>query len=208
MSNDRRRDGSKPSFSERDKRRRDGGGRPRSDDRGGPPNSRSQKSYRAALEQAFENGKIKEFAATMARRNSVQLDMPRTVPAEPAPADEPAAAPRPAPAPPIPVDPAVVERRKLLAKIKKAKSAKDTARALDRYLQVVGELPKNYEILEKALSHLKIRVVLRALEQLEAMIAAKKPRRSRSLSVQLDILSENHEDADVRELANRVRETL
>ena len=206
MSNDRRRDGSKPSFSERDNRRRQGDGS--RDDRSGIQQGHGQKSYRAALEQAFDSGKLKEFAASMARQNAVEPASPaRTVPVADA-ETVPNAAPPPPRRPPRPVDPAVAERRKLLAKINSAETAKDTARALQRYLQVVGELPGNFEILEKALGHLEIRIVLRALEQLQAMIEAKRPRRSRSLAVQLDILSENHEDADVRELAKSVRATL
>src|SRR5690606_19409595 len=65
---DRRRDGSRPSFSELDKLRRERKARGSSDARVDRASEASaQTSYRAALEKAFDSGRLAEFAATLQR---------------------------------------------------------------------------------------------------------------------------------------------
>jgi hypothetical protein len=74
---DRRRDGSKLSFAERDKRRREGGGERDRGPRGpGTAGGHAQKSYRAALERAFESGRVEEFAATVMRARNPLSEEP------------------------------------------------------------------------------------------------------------------------------------
>jgi hypothetical protein len=218
MSNHNR-DGSKRSFAELDKLRRErkqgGGDQPRSE-RGA--DAQSQKNYRAALERAFDSGRLAEFAASMQRAREPEAALPRATPAPPeidsrlAPAqpdtDDAAAPDTPAPRPRQPLDPEVVERKKMVKQILQATSPRDAAKAIDRYLERHGELPRDLDILEKALSHAKARVVLHALERLAAWIAKEKPRRSRSLAVQLAIIEDTHEDTDIRALAAQVRASL
>lgn len=222
---DRKRDGSKLSFSELDKLRRErkhGGSRQERGDRhnGG----HAQKSYRAALERAFDSGRLAEFAATVQRRHEDLEIPPRNSAQEPGPKpgepgeDERAAAPAQSPPEPAPAsgNPAAgppanterAERRRHAKKILDAESPRDVARAVDRYLGRFGELPGDYDVLERALGHPKTGVVLHALDRLEEAVKKHKPRRSRSLSVQLSILEDTHDDDDVRAHAARVRAAL
>jgi hypothetical protein len=210
------RDGSKPTFAERDKRRREGRGGQRDAGAAGTTQSHAQKSYRAALERAFESGRIDEFAATVMRtRDPAPAGRP-AAPAKPPPAPEPSAdagpdgaPPPPAPPPAAPaVDPARAERRKLLAQIRDAAGPDDLSRAIDRFRSRCGELPDDFEILERALGHRDPDTVRDALRRLEAKLAKGAPRRSRSLAMQLAILSDTHADDEIRELAARIREGL
>ncbi len=216
MADDRRRDGSKLSFSERDKRRREGRDRRDRDDRGsrrGQPHA--QKAYRAALERAFESGKVGELVATL-NRTAEPRPAPPVAHAQPA-ADPPAGAEPSEPAAPAPrkrsskgkrpPSPAAV-RQELLAKIRGAEGGHEVTAAVDRFLAEFEQLPADYEVLEKALDHRKSEVVLRALEQLESALARSKPRRNRSLLMKLAMLEENHDDEDVCALAARVRALL
>ena len=211
-----RRDGSKPTFAERDKRRRErgsrGGGR---DDRGprpdGPGAAQAQKSYRAALERAFAEGKVDELAATLARTRD---PAPSAGPAAPAGSGRTPAGTPPAPAPPpatstiVPGDPARAEKRELLAAIKSAENAEDAARAIDRWHKRFGDLPANAEILEKALGHRDPAVLRAALLALEGLISREKPRRSRTLIMQLSILEDTCADDELCALAARLRHAL
>ncbi len=209
MSRDRR-DGSKLSFSERDKQRR-GGDERREPALGAAGAGRGDKAYRAALERAFANGEVQQLAETLRRASSKPVEVPgwnergallkdkTEANAEPTPPRAPAA-----PA----VSAEVLEKRKLLKKVREAEDAKSAARALDGYLARFDELPKDFEILEKALGHLRQAIVVRALECLEECLAKSKPRRSRSLAMQLMILEEHHEDEEVRARAARVRASL
>jgi hypothetical protein len=252
----RRRDDSKLSFSDLDKRRRErkhgGGGAGRDTPQA---SAHAQKSYRAALERAFDSGKLAEFAATIQRtRDPLPAGAHIDAVARPASPDGAAspghaggqptdatadatteatvdqpAAPGTAPDPAGPADgtgqeQAVVEpaapplprartgeraeRLKLARKITEATAPRDMGKAVDRYLARFGSLPDDYEALEKILSHPKPRVVLQALEALETWVARQKPRRSRSLAVQLSILEDTHEDSEIRALAARVRAAL
>ena len=255
----RRRDDSKLSFSDLDKRRRERKHRGGEADRDTPrPSAHAQKSYRAALERAFDSGKLAEFAATMQRtRNPLPGNASPDGPKADADVDQPAqAAPgavqdpamgapkgpdatgqanpggspiggpgdhsgdgpgdeneeqavlEPAAPSPPPRTSARAEQRRLTRMITEAPSPRDMGKAADRYLARFGSLPYDYDVLEKVLSHPKPRVVLQALEALETWVAKQKPRRSRSLAVQLSILEETHEDSDIRELAARVRAAL
>lgn len=98
--------------------------------------------------------------------------------------------------------------KELAKKITETTDPREIAKAAERYLARFDTLPRDLELLEKLLGHPKTALVLCALETLEAAIAKQKPRRSRSLSVQLSILEETHEDSDVRELAARLRALL
>jgi hypothetical protein len=211
MSNDRRRDGSKPSFSERDKRSRE-----RRDDRssgpsGGPGDGRSaqsDKAYKAALEKAFATGRIQEMAATLSRGSTISLTLPTTsIATPPAPGAVPAEGPLPIPKKPA-VDPAVAEKRELTDKIRSAETSRDTEKAIDRYLAKYESLPRDWDILEKALSHPKSPVVTASLELLATWLEKEKPRRTRSLGMQLAILIDTHIDPAICELAGKVRAAL
>lgn len=248
----RRRDDSKLSFSDLDKLRRERKHRGGGDGRDTPQTSaHAQKSYRAALERAFDSGKLAEFAATMQRARNplpdgVRIDsLPRGASpdgagspdradgrkregnvdqpgqAEPgaAAANDPTDARAPGAtgeeqavvepaAPPAPRTSERAERRRLARKITEATSPRDMGKEVDRYLARFGSLPDDLDALEKILSHPKPRVVIQALEALETWVAKQKPRRSRSLAVQLSILEDSHEDSEIRELAARVRAAL
>lgn len=216
-----RRDGSKLSFAERDKLRRDRGSG-RRDQRGpGPANSAkaayAQKSYKAALERAFADGKVEEFAATLTRASAPpNIELPKkAAPPPPPPRAETATTESPSaravaaqPAQPSPEALARAERRKLIDKIKEATGGRDIAAAVDRYLAKFDPLPSDYEVLEKALAHPSSAIVTQVLHQLIAQLDGSKPRRSRSLAMQLEILEDTGDDAEVRELARRARERL
>lgn len=211
---ERRRDRSRLSFSELDKLRRErkhesGSARVQTTAR-----DSAQKNYRAALEKAFDSGRLAEFAATMQRAREPLASAPRSgEPAPRTPIDERLVAPAEKPAPDSaaatrPENPERAERRKLAKQIIEAETPRDAARAIDRYLEKFQELPRDLDILEKALGLLNTRVVLHALEQLHDWLSKQKLRRSRSLAVQLSILEETHDDDDIRSLAARVRAAL
>ncbi len=225
MSDDRRRDGSKPSFSELDKRRRERRSRGDSDR---PPGSkrahdRAEKTYRAALEKAFEEGRVEEFAATLSRGAEHRLprtDRPAPGPRAPAETGEPRE-PAQAPLPPTPPEELAAEerrraaarkeqskRRELQKKIREAIAPSDVTAAVDAYLAKYGSLPRDFELLEKALHHRSSEVLLLALQALEERLKSEKPRRSRSLSMRLALLEDTHDDDDVRELAEALRKAL
>lgn len=215
---DRKRDGSKLSFSDLDKLRRE-----RKSGRQGDvrveraADAGAQKSYRAALEKAFDSGRLAEFAATLQRsRDPVAQPRPRgkepevdeRLVAQPTTTQAEPEAQAVSPPPRQPVDPERAERRKLAGKITDAEAADELVRAVDRYLERFQELPRDLDVLEKALSHPRSDVVRHALERIDVLVSKQKPRRSRSLSVQLSILEETHGDADVRALAAQIRAAL
>ena len=210
MSHDRRRDGSKLTYAERDKQRRERGQQGRPEPAAGPARShQADKSYRAALEKAFATGRVQEMADSLAKHNTISLALPTTTlrPATgaelaPPPAAAAAATRRPA------MDPAVAERRDLTEKIRSAENARDTAKAIDKYLTRFTALPRDWDILEKALAHARADVVIAALGELEAWLAREKPRRNRSLGMQLTILADTHDDGEVQAHAARVRAAL
>jgi hypothetical protein len=221
---DRKRDGSKLTFSERDKLRRERRSGSSGDGRGGrrerSAERYAQKSYRAALERAFDSGTLEELRATLQRTRDPLAGSLKTAPAPaPAPTSErqppdagsaedgqDEAAPRPQRKPAV--DRTRQERRALLKAILEAETPRDASHAIDKYINKFKELPSDYEILEKALSHTDAAVVTQVLEKLAACIAKSRPRRSRSLSVQLSILEDAHDDDDVRRLAAKIRAAL
>jgi hypothetical protein len=170
----------------------------------------AQKSYRAALERAFENGTLGELA-----RQLTKVEEPRAAPRPPAAAEppaapasaEPAATPAApaATAPPTPANPERENRQKLLLRIKQAEGRDPVTRALDAFLEQYPRLPDDFEVLTKALLHRDDVQALAALAQIEALLAREKPRRSRALIAQLRILEETHDDPELRPIAARVR---
>ena len=99
-------------------------------------------------------------------------------------------------------------RSQLVAKIRDAEGPVEITEAVDRFLAEFPDLPRDYEVLEKALHHRKGEVVRKALEQIEANLAQAKPRRNRSLLMKLALLAENHDDEDICALAARIRPLL
>jgi hypothetical protein len=193
-----RRDGSKPSFAELDRRRRErrsGGGN--RDGRSPVP----QKAYRAALERAFAEGKVDELAAYLA---PIRDPSPST-PSPPTPSPT---APSPPATTTVPGDPARAEKKDLLAAIRAADTADDANKAIDRWRTRFSDLPADPEILEKALAHPDATVVLSALSALDKLLATTRPRRTRSLCMQLSILESTSSDDDVSALAKRLRLAL
>jgi len=222
MPDDRRRDGSKPSFSELDKRRKER--RNRRDDGAPRPSKRAseraQKTYRAALEKAFDEGRVEEFAATISRppeRRLPRTDRPDSAPPPKSSDGRDPDPPAPPPAPPetreekkkrAAASKEHAKRRELLGKIREASSPEEVTEAVDRYLAKHDALPRDFEILEKSLRHRSTEVVMSALRALEALLSSGKPRRSRSLSMRLTLLEETHDDDDVRDLAAALRKAL
>jgi hypothetical protein len=222
-----RRDGAKPTFAELDKMRRerrdgraDGGGS--GGGAGGGPRgageAMAQKSYRAALERAFAEGKVDELAATLARRNETPRVMPQLPTALPAPPAAAAAdgdgvsataapAEATAPAPP-PRDPEREARRKAIEQIMIAEGRDSVTKAVDKWLSKFGPLPNDYEVLGKALAHRADAVLLQVMDQIEGCLAKQKPRRSRTLSAHLRLLEDTHDDNAIRDRAARLRSSI
>jgi hypothetical protein len=204
------RDRKKLTFSERDKLR----GKSRDDrDRGGSGRNNTaqaaaQKSYRAALERAFEAGTLSELAKTL---NRVEEPRPPKPP-EAKPAEAPAAdAPAPVAAAPLPApagDPERENRMKLLARIREAEGREPISKAIDAFLARYPKLPDDFEILTKALSHRDDELVLKAILAVEALCAKEKPRRGRALVGQLRFLEETHADPELRQRAGAARAKL
>ena len=216
MADDRDRPRDKKSWREIDQMR----GKGRSSDRPAPrPNTAqaaAQKSYRAALERAFEAGTLAELAKTLSRPEEPRT--PKPAPAPPPSSEAAAAAPaegQPAPQAPPPPDPAAVaqaaereNRMKLIAKIKESEGRDAITRALDAYFARYPKLPDDFEVLTKALSHKDDERVTFALGAIEALLAREKPRRGRTLQGQLRFLEETHSDAEIRSRAAAVRARL
>jgi hypothetical protein len=199
------------SSSDRDRERPPRGGA------GASAQSVAQKSYRAALERAFESGTLAELAKTLSRTNEPPVPKapppapPAPVAAAPAPAEGGAAsapAAPPATPPPTPVDPERENRQKALVKIREAEGRDAITRAVDAFLKSWPKLPDDFEVLTKALAHKDDARVLDTLDRLEALLARDKPRRARSLQAQLRMLEETHGDPDLRKRAAAVRAKL
>lgn len=184
----------------------------------------AQKSYRAALERAFEAGKLAELAKTLATPRVEEKTLPKAPPlatmsAAGPPPDE-AASPRttssPEPvsavvssaAPPaaVPKDPERESRLKLLAKIRESEGRDAITRATDVYLARYPRLPDDFEVLTKVLSHKNDERVREALHQLMALFdRGEKPRRGRTLAAQLRMLEDTHGDPEIRRLSSEAR---
>jgi len=175
----------------------------------------AQKSYRAALERAFEAGTLGELAKTLTQKEERKPE-PRPAPtgtpppsaASPATSAADAGAPAPAPAP-APKDPDRENRQKMLVKIKDAEGRDPISRAVDAFLGKYPKLPDDYEVFTKVLSHRDDDRVRETLDRLEHMLLhGEKPRRGRTLVAQLRLLEDTHSDKDIREQAARVRAKL
>jgi hypothetical protein len=168
----------------------------------------AQKSYRAALEKAFEAGTLGELAKTLTRaeeRAAPQVSMP-VVPAGASQAAAPPSALPPAPA--LVRDPDRENRQKLIAKIKESEGREPVTRAVDAFLARYPTLPNDFEVLTKVLSHRDDARVEEALAQLALLVAREKPRRGRTLVAQLRILEDTHTDPAIRKAAAEVRAKL
>ena len=220
MAKDRRRDGSKLSFAERDKLRREGrssrGGSGGSGGNRGDSRRKAaaQKSYRAKLERAFEAGELEQLADKL-RAPAPSSDELRQahVKAARLSRDDDAGQSEPEPVrsrePAKPAAPTEAQLRiRAVREIKKSTDARVTGKAIERYVAQYGQLPADFEVLEKALSHPKENIVLGALSKLEDMLKTDKPRRSRGLAGQLALLSDTHADEEVCDLAARLRGLL
>jgi hypothetical protein len=206
---DQSRGKSRPGDRDRD---RDRGGRG-SGGGGQTASSAAQKTYRAALERAFEAGTLAELAKTLSR-----VEEPKPTPAKPAAAPEATPAPIPGapagtPAPSTsasepPRDLDRDNRMKMLARIREAEGRDPITRAIDAFLAKYPRLPDDFEVLTKALSHKDDDRILVTLGQLDVLAAREKPRRGRSLVGQLRFLEETHADPEIRRLAAVVRARL
>jgi hypothetical protein len=189
------------------------------------------KSYRAALERAFEGGTLAELAKTL-MRNHEDIVPPGAQPAPPKPeattengtnganghatatattdaTDEPPTRqPLPQAPPPAPKDPERENRMKLIVKIKEAEGRDAITRAIDAYLARYPKLPPDFEVLTKALSHKDDDRVRETLGQLADLLTREKPRRGRTLVAQLRFLEETHGDPEIRTLAAELRAKL
>jgi len=217
MADDRDRPRAKKSWREIDQMRGKGRGGDRDSARPSSAASPAQKSYRAALERAFESGTLAELAKTLARPEEPRAPRPAPVPQPPPEPATPAAAaaePVASAAPPAP-DPAAVaavadreNRMKLLARIKESEGRDVITRAIDAFLARYPKLPDDFEVLTKALSHKDDEQVATALTAIEALLAREKPRRARTLQGQLRFLEETHSDPAIRTRAATVRSRL
>jgi hypothetical protein len=216
MADDRDRPRAKKSWREIDQTR--GKGRTSSDRPEPRPNSAqaaAQKSYRAALERAFEAGTLAELAKTISRPEEPRTPRPAPVPqpsADGTPAVAAAAPEAPAPAPPDPAQAAQAadreNRMKLIARIKEAEGRDVITRAIDAFLARYPKLPDDFEVLTKALSHKDDERIVVTLAAIETLLGKEKPRRARTLQGQLRFLEETHSDPEIRTRAAAVRARL
>jgi hypothetical protein len=172
----------------------------------------AQKSYRAALEKAFEAGKLEELAKTLSR-----VDEPKPPAPPPAAAREkeaPSASPQaaagaPPPAAPAAKDPDRENRQKMLVRIKEAEGREPISRAIDAFLGRYPKLPDDFEVLTKALAHRDDDRVRETLDRLEHLLLHnEKPRRARTLAAQVRLLEDTHSDPEIRRRAAEVRSRL
>ena len=177
----------------------------------------AQKSYRAALERAFEAGKLGELARTLTKADEPATPSPTTATATASPRAATPGSPTesshvPAPLPPAPPaperDPERENRQKLLAKIRDAKGRDAVTRAVDAFLAKYVKLPDDYELLTRALDHKDDDRISAALDQLSGMLARDKPRRGRALAAQLRFIEDTHDQPGIRKYAAEVRSRL
>lgn len=173
----------------------------------------AQKSYRAALERAFEAGKLGELAKSLARPDDPASSgagptPPRVTPQGSMPLQPVEVAPLPPAPTPREPDPERENRQKLIAKVRAAEGRDSVTRAVDAFLAKYPKLPDDYELLTKALAHKDYDRVRAVLDQLTAMLAKEKPRRGRALAAQLRFLEDTNDDPGIRRYAAEVRNRL
>lgn len=200
-------------------------GKSRGADRDGAPKPSSpaalaaQKSYRAALERAFEAGTLGELAKTLTRPEEraspiTPSQVPHAGPHSAAPNGAIASVAAPAsfhalpPAPPVVRDPERENRQKLIAKIKESEGRELITRAVDAFLARYPKLPDDFEVLTKVLAHRDDERVREGLAQLAELVGREKPRRGRTLAAQLRFLEDTHTDPTIRKLAGEVHGKL
>lgn len=180
-----------------------------------PAAMNAQKSYRAALERAFTNGTIEEFAKTL--QGPPRESRPPTT--APAPSNgtpaalptsaEPAAEPVPAaPAIETPRDPDRDNRMKMLVRIREAEGREPITKAIDAFLAKYPKLPDDFEVLAKLLSHKSDDRIADGLARIGDLLGREKPRRGRTLVAHLRILEDTHSDPEIRRQASQVRAKL
>lgn len=155
---------------------------------------RASKQHRAALDALFEKGEVGKLAEKLiapSRQPPALVDAPKP---KAAPAPEPEKAPE---------DPRATLRKKILT----ALGRDEISRAVDRYVKAHG-MPRDFEVLEQALEHLKEDQVTLALTTLDSLLDREKPKRSRTLAGKLRLLEETSGSSDLSELAARVRAKL
>lgn len=160
---------------------------------------RASKQYRAELDALFEKGEVGKLAEKMispARQPPALVDPPL----KPAKAPEPPPEAKPADKGD---DPRAVLRKKILT----ALGRDEISRAFDRYVKAHG-LPRDFELLEQALEHVKDERVMEVLATLDSMLERDKPKRSRTLAGKLRFLEETSGDPELRAHAARVRARL
>ena len=215
---DRNRDRSSPSWREIDALREKSNKRERDpmQKASSPAAINAQKSYRAALERAFANGKLDELAKTLSgasdRRPEVRLPAAAPPPAAPEHTPTPLASAPPAASATqtveTPKSPEREQKQKLLGKLREAEGREPINKACDAFLSKYPQLPDDFEILTKALSHRDDDRVRQTLAQLTKLMDRDKPRRGRALIAQLRILEDTHTEPDIRAQAAAVRGRL
>jgi hypothetical protein len=172
-------DRDKKSWKEID-RMRDGSGR-RADrpPMGGQAKAaRDQKSYRAALDRAFETGKIADLVAVKA---------PAVAKAAGVTQDK--------------------NKLKLLAKIRDATGRDDVTTAVDVWLKD-DELPDDMEILARVLEHRDPSQQLDAMNRIDALLDTTKPKRARAMIGQLKMIRDLGDDPEMADLATKLLDRL
>jgi hypothetical protein len=209
------RDRPKKSWKELDAQRDRGGGRARSE-RGGPRSQedpRASRQHRAALDALFAKGELGKLAEKLA---PAARPMAPSRPAilSPPSSGEPGApgaiersAPTPAPTPAAPEPPKDDARSVLRKKILEAPSRDAISRAYDRYEKQYGA-PRDFELLEQGLEHVKPDRIVEVIGQIEALLEREKPRRSRTLAGKLRLIEETSDDRELRERAAKLRARL
>jgi hypothetical protein len=176
--------------SARDKARSVGPERPRAED------VRASNRHRAALDALFEKGGFGKIIDVMAPAKEIRKE-PIVVATEPAPQAASAGEE-------IPKEDSKAALRK---KILEATSREAGSRAFDRYEKLYG-LPRDFELLECGLEHIKPEKQVEVLGQLELLLQKEKPRRSRTLQGKLRLLQETSDVPDVASRAARIRALL
>ena len=139
---------------------------------------RSQQSYRAALDRAFESGKIADLVAAQA------------------PAGQAAQAATTS-----------KNKLKMLAKIRDAGGRDDVTAAVDALLKQY-ELPDDLDIWGRVLEHRDPSLQLQAMERINALLDTAKPKRTGAMVGQLKMIRDLGDDPEMVDLARKLIDRL
>ena len=96
----------------------------------------------------------------------------------------------------------------ILATIIKSEDSKSITQAIDAYLAAYGSLPSDPDILAKGVQHKNPSRQLDAMEQLEAILDERQPKRVRGLIGHLKLIRDTADDREMETIARRLIDRL